>query len=166
MAERIDKNPWEVLGIEPTHDKEVIRQAYLSAVRRHHPDQFQRDPAQFHQHEEAMKDINRAYQLVLDGKAPEPHNAASPPPPQTSGRTYKAPPPIFCPRHHQAAWRKCQICQTPLCTECIGFYTSERIVFVCSSCTKIYGASPLGKDCQHIIHVSPGQSGAGKLLYR
>ncbi|PSR35026.1 MAG: J domain-containing protein [Sulfobacillus benefaciens] len=149
MAERIDKNPWEVLGIAPTYDKEAIRQAYLSAVRRHHPDQFQRDAAQFHQHEEAMKDINRAYQLILAGKAPEPHNETTPPPTGTPGQTYKAPPrndappPIFCPRHHQTAWRRCQVCQTPLCTECIGFYTSL--------CAKHYRKSALKRYRNRVV---------------
>ncbi len=124
MADRTVKNPWDVLGVAPTHDKEAIRQAYLKAVRLHHPDQYQRDPEQLGRHEEAMKEINRAYQVILSGQAshtaPAPHSAPAPPPPPPRPH---APPPTLCNRHRQPVLRVCQRCQEPLCTQCIGFYT-------------------------------------------
>jgi curved DNA-binding protein CbpA len=51
-------DPYEILGVSPDADDDVIRKAYLELVRRFSPDT---DP-------EAFKSISRAYEQVKDEK--------------------------------------------------------------------------------------------------
>lgn len=123
MAEQ-DRDPWKVLGITPTADKERLRQAYLAQVRQHHPDRFRRDAARYRQQEEYMKRINEAYQWALKNPpaaAPNParaHHAAA-------GRPGPAPePPVVCPEHGYQAVRRCRMCDQPICLGCLGIRES------------------------------------------
>ncbi len=116
-----NQSPWDVLGVSPTHDKDAIRRAYLAAVRRNHPDQYQSDPEKFRRQEESMKEINQAYQRILSGQVPvtpPPPARPAPPPPRPS------PPPMRCAQHGEPILRRCTRCNAVLCTRCIGFYTA------------------------------------------
>ncbi len=122
MAEQ-DRDPWKVLGISPTADKDRLRQAYLAQVRQHHPDRFRRDAARYQQQEEHMKRINEAYQWAL--KNPPSGASDSPRVHHATGRTGPAPePPLVCPEHGYQAVRRCRKCQQPICLGCLGFRES------------------------------------------
>lgn len=56
-------NPYEVLGVSQTATKEEIRAAYLTLVKKYHPDRYQ-DTDLKAQAEEKMKQINSAYDLL------------------------------------------------------------------------------------------------------
>ncbi|MCY0881593.1 MAG: J domain-containing protein, partial [Firmicutes bacterium] len=131
-----DMNPWRTLNIAPTRNMDIVRQAYLAAVRRHHPDLYSQDPAQAHAQEEAMKRVNLAYQQILSGKAPWPKSTAAPSAPKTApppphqtrtarpgpqSRTRPTPPPQTCRVHRKIATRRCAVCHEPICSDCIGF---------------------------------------------
>ena len=104
-----DRDPWKVLGIQPTSDTERIREAYLIQVRQHHPDQFRADATRYHQQEERMKTINQAYQLALQYR-PASASTANP----------RHDPPVICPDHRYQAVRRCKRCQKPICLGCLG----------------------------------------------
>ena len=56
-------NPYQVLGVSPSADKEEIRAAYMALVKKYHPDRYQ-DSALKAQAEEKMKQINAAYDML------------------------------------------------------------------------------------------------------
>ncbi len=56
-------NPYQVLGVSPSATKEEIHSAYLSLVKKYHPDRYQ-DSALKQQAEDKMKQINAAYDLL------------------------------------------------------------------------------------------------------
>jgi curved DNA-binding protein CbpA len=62
-------NPWEVLDIDRTSDKAVIRQAYKKMVLRHHPDKVQQDWTRKDYHAEKFELIQSAWEfLSVDSK--------------------------------------------------------------------------------------------------
>ncbi|MDA8192797.1 MAG: J domain-containing protein [Thermaerobacter sp.] len=113
------RDPWQVLGLQPTTDPDAVRDAYLSQVRIHHPDQFRRDPARYAQQEEQMKAINQAHQEILSGTA-QPRQDASVPPSPPRGTPQETPWPN-CPVHGARSLRACSQCEKPLCQTCPGF---------------------------------------------
>ncbi|SMC04165.1 DnaJ domain-containing protein [Sulfobacillus thermosulfidooxidans DSM 9293] len=118
-----EKNPWTILGIGPTTDEQKIRQAYLTQVRRHHPDLYAKDSLTRHEHEEHMKWINWAYHEVMKTPFVVEVNKKDAPGPRES--SHKAsPPPLSCRLHHQPIVRTCTRCQAPLCPSCVGFSLS------------------------------------------
>ena len=56
-------NPYQVLGVSQTATKEEIRAAYLTLVKKYHPDRYQ-DTDLKAQAEDTMKQINAAYDLL------------------------------------------------------------------------------------------------------
>ncbi len=122
MAVMTQRNPWKILGLQPTPNTEEIRQAYLQKVRQHHPDLYQKDSKAHMVQEEEMKWINWAYTELMTNpitSLPRPDDKAawSPPPPQESSRT----PWVMCPWHNEKARAYCLWCHTPLCPSCSGF---------------------------------------------
>lgn len=115
-------DPWAVLGIPPTQDKEQIREAYLAQVRQHHPDRYRLDPARYRQQEERMKRINHAYEWALRNPPDTQSTPRSSQP--SSGRSTAPDPPIVCPDHQYQALKRCKRCQQPLCMGCLGFRQS------------------------------------------
>jgi len=109
-------DPWETLGLTPTSNRERIREAYLTQVRQHHPDQFRSDPVRYQKQEEQMKRINEAYQWAL--KNPP----ITTPSTSQSSANPKAPPepPLMCPLHRYQAIRRCKRCRVPICLACVG----------------------------------------------
>ena len=65
-------NPYQVLGVSPSDTKEEIHSAYLSLVKKYHPDRYQ-DSALKQQAEDKMKQINAAYDMLTK----EPLNGSS-----------------------------------------------------------------------------------------
>lgn len=57
-----NKNYYKILGIEPTDDETVIRQAYKKLAKRWHPDLNNDSP----ESKQMMKDINEAYEVLSD----------------------------------------------------------------------------------------------------
>lgn len=55
-----------VLGIAPGASSAQVRQRYLDLVRRWHPDRFATDPRSQAEAEAHMRDINHAYQVLMD----------------------------------------------------------------------------------------------------
>ncbi len=120
-----NKSPWDILGLSPTNDKDAIHRAYLAAVRRHHPDQYQNDPERYQRQQESMKEINQAYQSIRNGQAPlMTPPPARPTPPTWSPPSRESPPPMRCSLHGEPILRHCTRCNEVLCTRCIGFYTA------------------------------------------
>lgn len=114
MVEGTGEDVWTVLGIRPTRDPEVIRQAYLTQVRRHHPDRWGTDPTRYAAQEERMKRINVAYREALR-QAVRPRPSPPPPPPPRPD-----PPPPRCLDHGQPGQGTCRRCLHPLCPACPG----------------------------------------------
>lgn len=114
-------DPWNILKIPPTSDKNAIRQAYLTLARLNHPDQFRHDPLQYRQQEEKMKTINEAYRLAISGQAPSRPEPVPKRPTQPYRPPAPPPPPPVCALHKRASTRICRTCQTNICTGCEGF---------------------------------------------
>ncbi|WP_376797178.1 J domain-containing protein [Thermogemmatispora sp.] len=57
---------YSILGVAPTASPEEIRRAYLRLVRRYHPDANQATPGLQSVHEQQMKLINEAYEVLGD----------------------------------------------------------------------------------------------------
>ncbi|NBV21389.1 MAG: hypothetical protein EBS05_05635 [Proteobacteria bacterium] len=64
-------NHLETLALQPGASAEEIKRAYLTLVKRWHPDRFAHDPAQQKQAEERMKAINVAYEALVGEARPE-----------------------------------------------------------------------------------------------
>ena len=60
------KDPYEVLGVERNASKDAIRVAYKNLVKRYHPDKFQSNPDMLKLAEEKMKEINEAYNYLMN----------------------------------------------------------------------------------------------------
>lgn len=108
-------SPWEILGIPATNDREAIRRAYIRQARRHHPDHYGMNPAQYRVQEERMREINLAYQSALAeiGAWPDPAPAADEPPSASAS-------PERCVEHGQPGAGYCRSCRAPLCGMCVG----------------------------------------------
>ncbi len=61
-------NPYEVLGVPQNADKATVKKAYIELTKKYHPDQYVNHPLA-NLAEEKMKEINAAYQMIMDGKA-------------------------------------------------------------------------------------------------
>ncbi|MBQ4324828.1 MAG: DnaJ domain-containing protein [Clostridia bacterium] len=62
------KNPYEVLGVSPLATDEEIKDAYRALARKYHPDNYAADPAMAELAEEKMKEINLAYDAIMDAR--------------------------------------------------------------------------------------------------
>ncbi len=60
------KDPYEVLGVRRGASKDEIRQAYRELVKKYHPDKFQSNPDMLKLAEEKMKEINEAYDYLMN----------------------------------------------------------------------------------------------------
>lgn len=133
MGDKTGEDIWTILGIRPTRDPGVIRQAYLREVRRHHPDRWGTDPVRYAAQEERMKQINAAYQAALRLAArPQPE---APPPPKPDPPP--PPPPNRCLDHGEPGRGTCRRCSHPLCRRCPG----ERV----GLCNRHLAASALAR---------------------
>ena len=61
-------NPYEVLGVSPTDDEETIKRAYRELAKKYHPDRYVNNPLA-DLAEEKMKEINKAYDMIINKKA-------------------------------------------------------------------------------------------------
>lgn len=57
------KTPYEVLGISPESTEEEIRKAYISLVKKYHPDKYQGNPLA-DLAEEKLAEVNEAYEQI------------------------------------------------------------------------------------------------------
>lgn len=62
------KNPYSVLGVEPTATDEEIKAAYRALARKYHPDKYQ-DSDLAEMAGEKMKEINAAYEAIQEMRA-------------------------------------------------------------------------------------------------
>ncbi len=62
------KDPYEVLGVPRNASKEQIRQAYSDSVKKYHPDRYT-EPHMKELAEEKMKEVNRAYDELINGSS-------------------------------------------------------------------------------------------------
>ncbi len=60
------KDPYEVLGVSRNASKEEIRKAYRELVKKYHPDKFRSNPDMLRLAEEKMREINEAYNYLLE----------------------------------------------------------------------------------------------------
>jgi len=63
------KNPYEVLGIKQDAGKDEIKEAYRALVKKYHPDQYVNHPLS-NLAQEKMKEINEAYETLMDSGNP------------------------------------------------------------------------------------------------
>jgi hypothetical protein len=94
-----------LLGVGSEAGPEEIRRAYHAAVRRWHPDLHAQSAADEQVAEERTKDLNRAYQLVME----ESRRAPQEPEPR---------PPV-CPLHAADQVYRCPRCGRPACVSCL-----------------------------------------------
>lgn len=62
------KNPYQVLGVDPSASDEDIKKAYRALARKYHPDKY-RDSDLADMAEEKMKEINAAYEEIQQMRA-------------------------------------------------------------------------------------------------
>ncbi len=60
------KDPYEVLGVSRNATKDEIREAYRELVKKYHPDKFRSNPDMLRLAEEKMREINEAYNYLLE----------------------------------------------------------------------------------------------------
>ena len=61
-------NPYEVLGVSENASQEEIKNAYLSLVKKYHPDKYQNNP--LHElAEEKLQEVNQAYDMLGKNKS-------------------------------------------------------------------------------------------------
>ncbi|PLV58080.1 J domain-containing protein [Thermotoga sp. KOL6] len=58
-------DPYEILGVKPGSSKEEIEKAYKELVKKYHPDRYKDHPLKDIA-EEKMKEINRAYHMLIE----------------------------------------------------------------------------------------------------
>lgn len=59
-------NPYEVLGVDPGADEETIKKAHRALVKKYHPDRYVDNPLA-DLAAEKMKEINKAYDMIMKG---------------------------------------------------------------------------------------------------
>ena len=64
------RSPYDVLGVSPNASEEEIKKAYRNLSRKYHPDANVNNPNK-DQAEERFKEVQQAYQMIMDGKANE-----------------------------------------------------------------------------------------------
>lgn len=64
------KSPYDVLGVSPEASEEEIKKAYRNLSRKYHPDANVNNPNK-EEAEERFKEVQQAYQAIMDGKADE-----------------------------------------------------------------------------------------------
>lgn len=69
-------NPYEVLGVSENADEETIKKAYRALVKKYHPDKYVNNPLS-DLAAEKIKEINKAYDMIMNNKNPSAHNSAS-----------------------------------------------------------------------------------------
>ncbi|MDE5776993.1 MAG: DnaJ domain-containing protein [Lachnospiraceae bacterium] len=62
------KNPYDILGVSTNASEDEIKKAYRNLSRKYHPDANVNNPNK-EQAEERFKEIQQAYQAIMDGKA-------------------------------------------------------------------------------------------------
>lgn len=60
-------NPYEVLGVSPNADEETVKKAYKELVKKYHPDKYVNNPLA-DLAAEKMKEINKAYDMIVNKK--------------------------------------------------------------------------------------------------
>lgn len=63
------KNPYEVLGVSPSASDSEIKDAYRALARKYHPDNYSPDNPLASLAEEKMKEINDAYDAIMQERA-------------------------------------------------------------------------------------------------
>lgn len=69
-------NPYKVLGVSETATPEEIRAAYLSLVKKYHPDKYTDNPLK-ELAGEKLKEINQAYEMLTKSRARVPQEATA-----------------------------------------------------------------------------------------
>ncbi len=67
-------NPYEVLGVSPNADDETVKKAYKELVKKYHPDKYVNNPLA-DLAAEKMKEINQAYDMIMNKKTSSNGNA-------------------------------------------------------------------------------------------
>ncbi|MDD7401032.1 MAG: J domain-containing protein [Eubacteriales bacterium] len=138
------KDPYKVLGVDPTASMDEIKKAYRAMAKKYHPDRHS-DPVAKELAEERMAEINAAYEAIESGTAQRQSNQSSQNPfgdwPFGPNSTSSSRPQGQNPWSHQQSWHEgrtyrqsgptnmggssccdqlCCLCLADSCCECMG----------------------------------------------